>query len=103
MAGGIIHLPKKASKFLIILVKLVGIITRDCLYKLQYQSTHNRFEALVKIRYNMQAQKAIIELNNQNNTAKLTFTEPISSITSGQAAVFYDINDKHLIGGGWID
>lgn len=69
---------------------------------LQYPSEKTNFNAFVKIRYNMQAQKATINLDKENNTGFIVFDEPISSVTSGQAAVFYDIDDKHLIGGGWI-
>ncbi len=54
------------------------------------------FEALVKIRYNMQAVKAKI------NGLKIIFDEPVSAITKGQACVLYDINDGHLLGGAWI-
>lgn len=71
--------------------------------KFQYPFDKETFEALVKIRYNMQAQKAIVTLDREKNTAKIDFELPVTSVTSGQAAVFYDINDRHLIGGGWID
>lgn len=71
--------------------------------KFQYPFDKNSFEALVKIRYNMQAQTAHVTLDREKNTAKIDFAEPVTSVTSGQAAVFYDINDRHLIGGGWID
>lgn len=54
------------------------------------------FEALVKIRYNMKAVKAKI------NGGKITFEEPVSAVTKGQACVLYDINDGHLLGGAWI-
>lgn len=71
--------------------------------KFQYPFEKESFEALIKIRYNMQAQKGRVILNNNKKTAIIEFETPISSITSGQAAVFYDIKDQHLIGGGWID
>lgn len=70
---------------------------------LQYPITKSEFDSNVKIRYNMQAQKAHITLDFENKTGKVDFCEPISSVTSGQAVVFYDIEDKHLIGGGWIE
>lgn len=54
------------------------------------------FEALVKIRYNMQAVKAKV------NGARIIFEEPVSAVTKGQACVLYDINDGHLLGGAWI-
>lgn len=54
------------------------------------------FEALVKIRYNMKAVQAKV------CDAKITFEEPVSAVTKGQACVLYDINDGHLIGGAII-
>lgn len=58
---------------------------------------NSEFEALVKIRYNMKAVKALVK------GAKIIFEEPVSAITSGQACVLYDVNDGHLIGGALID
>lgn len=71
--------------------------------KMQYPNDCKEFEALVKIRYNMEAKSAVVKLDYENNTGVITFDEPVASITSGQAAVFYDKQDCHLIGGGWID
>ena len=68
--------------------------------KTQYPRNEKEFNALVKIRYNMQAQKAYVKIHK--NIAQIEFEQPVSAVTSGQAAVFYDINDGHLIGGGWI-
>ncbi len=70
---------------------------------LQYPFTEKEFDANVKIRYNMEAKKARVFLDFERNCGHINFYEPVSSVTSGQAAVFYDINDKHLIGGGWIE
>ena len=39
----------------------------------------------------------------KNNTWNITFNEPISAITLGQACVIYDINDGHLLGGAFIE
>lgn len=72
-------------------------------FSLQYPFKEQEFDADVKIRYNMEAKKAHIILDSENKTGKINFYEPVSAVTSGQAAVFYDINDKHLIGGGWIE
>lgn len=69
---------------------------------LSYPSKLQKFDAMVKIRYNMQPKKASVKLN-ENNTAQIEFYEPVNSITKGQAGVFYDITDGHLIGGGWVD
>ena len=71
--------------------------------KFQYPCEALEFDALVKIRYNMQAQKARVVLTEDRSCAEIFFDEPITSVTSGQAAVFYNVFDKHLIGGGWID
>ena len=56
------------------------------------------FEAMVKIRYNMQACMANVNLAEK----KVTFKTPVNSVTSGQACVFYSPIDGHLIGGGEI-
>ena len=69
---------------------------------LQYPINKSQLDVLVKIRYNMQAQKAHIKIDLDKKTGTITFEEQISAITPGQAAVFYDIQDNHLIGGGWI-
>ncbi len=71
--------------------------------KFQYPFEVETFYAMVKIRYNMQAQKAFVKYNSNDKTAVISFESPVSSVTPGQAVVFYDVNDKHLIGGGWID
>ena len=67
---------------------------------LSYQIGNKEFDAMVKIRYNMHAQKAHVLLNE--NSAHIKFYEPVSSVTAGQAGVFYDIEDGHLIGGGKV-
>ena len=48
----------------------------------------------------MEHKKARVRL--YDDSADVEFYEPVNSITAGQAGVFYDINDKHLIGGGWV-
>lgn len=69
--------------------------------KFQYPFEEKEFDAMVKIRYNMASQKARIKITQP--TAEIVFYEPAASITKGQAAVFYDLKDSHLIGGGWIE
>lgn len=60
------------------------------------------FDALVKIRYNMEAVPAKVKLG-MDHSAKVEFKEPVSSITPGQAMVFYDKDDaEQVIGGAWI-
>ncbi len=66
---------------------------------LSYPIDKKEFDALVKIRYNMQPVKAHV-INDNNVTIK--FEDPINSIAKGQACVLYDINDGHLIGGNFI-
>ncbi|MBD5401429.1 tRNA 2-thiouridine(34) synthase MnmA [bacterium] len=63
-----------------------------------YPIEDKSFDAMVKIRYNMPAQKAKITI--VDDKAEIEFYEPVNSITPGQAGVIYDINDGHLIGGG---
>ena len=65
-----------------------------------YHINKNEFDALVKIRYNMQPVKTHI-INNKDKVI-IQFNEPINSIAEGQACVLYDINDGHLIGGAFI-
>ncbi len=54
-----------------------------------------------KIRYNSKTSPAKISILD-NNQVKVTFSEPQSAITPGQACVFYDETDTVLLGGGWI-
>ena len=61
---------------------------------------NTNFDALVKIRYNMQAVKANIKI--EDSGVIIRFYEPVSGITPGQACVLYDINEKYLLGGGFI-
>ena len=42
------------------------------------------------------------EEENNITTAKIIFENKISAIAKGQACVFYNPDDKSLIGGGWI-
>ena len=65
-----------------------------------YPKKDSEFEALVKIRYNMQPVKA--HIYNQKDNIIIKFLEKVSGIASGQACVLYDIKDGHLLGGGFI-
>ncbi|EKE04706.1 MAG: hypothetical protein ACD_20C00020G0005 [uncultured bacterium] len=62
---------------------------------------NSEFSALVKIRYNSSAKKAMIT-SQDNGSVIIKFNEPEFAITPGQVAVFYDLNNEYLIGGGWI-
>lgn len=64
-----------------------------------YPNTKKEFEALVKIRYNMQAIKSKI-ICGEN--IEIFFSEPVLGVARGQACVLYDISDGHLIGGSFI-
>ena len=65
-----------------------------------YPVNKKDFDANVKIRYNMPAKKAHIQIFD--DIAEIEFYEPVNSITAGQAGVIYDLNDGHLIGGGTV-
>lgn len=65
-----------------------------------YPQAEKEFDAMVKIRYNMQAKKARIKI--LDDKAEIEFYDSVNSITAGQAGVIYDLNDGHLIGGGEI-
>ena len=51
-----------------------------------------------ELRYKDKGTKAMI--SPYNEMLKVEFSEPVSAITPGQSAVFYDGND--LVGGGFI-
>ena len=53
-----------------------------------------------KIRYNHQPQPAVATLTGPDELS-VTFDEPQSAITPGQAVVLY--SDAEVLGGGWID
>lgn len=65
-----------------------------------YSQEETEFDALVKIRYNMQAVRAKIKL--ENDLVLIDFYEPVSAIAKGQACVIYDVKDGHLLGGAFI-
>ena len=65
-----------------------------------YPQEKREFDAWVKIRYNMPHKKAHIQVFD--DFADVEFFEPVNSVTNGQSCVMYDLNDKHLLGGGFI-
>lgn len=69
--------------------------------RLSYMPEKTEFDAWVKIRYNMPHKKAHVRLFD--GFADIEFEEPVNSITRGQSGVIYDLNDKHLLGGGIIN
>ena len=58
------------------------------------------FEAGVQIRYNHRGAKGIVRVLDKASF-EVTFAQPVSAITPGQAAVIY--RDDRLLGGGWIE
>ena len=60
--------------------------------------TGNPMDAITKVRYKDAGSLARLEQNN--DSMKVVFHEPVSAIAPGQAAVFYEGED--VIGGGWI-
>jgi tRNA-specific 2-thiouridylase len=59
------------------------------------------FDAVVQIRYNHRGAPAKVTPSADLNSAIVDFHQPVSAITPGQPAVFYDA-ENNVIGGGWI-
>jgi tRNA-uridine 2-sulfurtransferase len=57
--------------------------------------------AMVKIRHKHVPAAAVVEPLDQSN-ARVAFDLPQRAITSGQGAVFYDLDGERVLGGGWI-
>lgn len=66
-----------------------------------YPNNYKEFEALVKIRYNMNSVRANVIKTEIG--WEIVFREPVSGITPGQACVLYSIEDGHLLGGEIIE
>ena len=61
------------------------------------------FRVLVKLRNSSQPISGTIKVNFDNNVAHLTFDKPQFGVSTGQAAVLYNIKESsHILGGGWI-
>jgi tRNA-uridine 2-sulfurtransferase len=58
------------------------------------------FESMVKIRYN--TPPALARCEKSGNDVLVTFHAPMSAITPGQIAAFYDIENTELLGGAYI-
>ena len=64
------------------------------------------FDAIVKIRYNHSGAPASVSADPASpDKIEITFAEPVSAITPGQAAVVYIAEgpDLRVAGGGWIE
>lgn len=63
------------------------------------------FDCTIQIRYNHRGASGQVDLlpdeNGDLTQAAVEFDEPITAITPGQAAVFYD-DQQRVLGGGWI-
>ena len=74
----------------------------DCNWLIDLQQD-SEFRVLVKLRNSSQPVIGTIKVNFDNNLAYLTFDEPQFGVSTGQAAVFYNIKESsHILGGGWI-
>ena len=63
----------------------------------------SEFRVLVKLRNSSQPVIGTIKVNFDNTLAYLLFDQPQFGVSTGQAAVFYNINEiSHILGGGWI-
>ena len=65
-----------------------------------YPINKQKFESMVKIRYNMKAVPAEVEILGSD--AVVAFPQRVSAVAAGQACVIYDKQDGHLIGGAFI-
>ena len=76
------------------------LILKD--FNWSYPIQEKTFEAFVKIRYNMQAVKAKVEISENQDVILEFAPNTVSAIARGQACVLYDKNDGHLLGGAFI-
>ena len=67
----------------------------------QQNCTKEKISAMVKIRYNSSAQRAEV-FRTGENTVHVKLDEPKDAITPGQIAVFYDLENQYILGGGVI-
>ena len=63
----------------------------------------SKFKVLVKLRNSSEPVIGTIKANFDTSFVFLFFDEPQFGVSTGQAAVFYNINERsHVLGGGWI-
>lgn len=75
----------------------ISLVLDDIIWS--YPILNNNIEALIKIRYNMKPVMGNIKITDK---VEISFREPVSGLTPGQACVLYDPIDGHLLGGGFI-
>ena len=74
----------------------------DCNWLINLEND-TEFRVLVKLRNSSQTVFGKIKVNFDNSLANLTFDKPQFGVSTGQAAVFYNIKESsHILGGGWI-
>ncbi len=74
------------------------VVVSNCNF-MKMQPNAKPIKAMVRIRYRSSGGSATLE--PIGDKIKITFDNPIDSVTPGQSAVFYDGDD--LLGGGFID
>ena len=63
----------------------------------------SEFRVLVRLRNSSQPVIGTIKVNYDNSLAHLHFDKSQFGVSTGQAAVFYNIKESsHVLGGGWI-
>ena len=63
----------------------------------------SKFKVLVKLRNSSEPVLGTIKANFDTSFVFLYFDEPQFGVSTGQAAVFYNVKDRsHVLGGGWI-
>ena len=74
----------------------------DCNWIIDFPH-ETEFRVLVKLRNSSQPVIGKIKVNFENSFAHLSFDKPQFGVSTGQAAVFYNIKESsHVLGGGWI-
>jgi len=68
---------------------------------IKFASLPKEMQARVKIRYKDPGHPATIQTREQTDLLNVLLHEPVSAVTPGQSAVFYDGQD--VIGGGFIE
>ena len=67
------------------------------------QQKESEFRVWVKLRNSSRPVIGKVKVNLDNGIAHLSFDKPQFGVSTGQAAVFYNVLDSsHVLGGGWI-